>query len=110
VQALTGNFLDPRMRRPGRHLKLQLAVFDIELTRPLLLRLERLEQLARPVLGGHHTQRANDDDQEKDHVETEHYSFSATRITALRARGLAAISAAVGLMALPTRRSFGFGN
>ena len=87
-----------------------MPIFNVQLTHPLMLAFQRLEELARSVLGGHGAQCANDGDQEKDHVETDHYSFSATRITALRARGLAAISRADGLIALPTRRSFGFGS
>ena len=37
MQAVASNFLDTRMRRPGRHFKLQLAVFDIQLTRVIKL-------------------------------------------------------------------------
>ena len=89
---------------------MQLTKLDIKLTRPLLLAFQSLKELARPVLRGDDTQRTNDDDQEKGHVESNHQIFSATRITALRARGLAATSAAEGLIILPIRRSLGVGN
>ena len=98
------------MRRPSREFELQLAILDIQLTHPLLLPLQTLKELARAVLGGDHTQRANNHNQKKKHIYANHYSFSATRITALRARGLARISATEGLICLPTKRSFGFGN
>ena len=84
------------MHRPGALLELQLPPLDVELLRALLLALELGEQLARLVLRGDEAERAGDQQREQDEVEPRHLrrsaALSATRRTALRARGLAATS------------------
>src|SRR5690606_31968196 len=99
------------MHRPRALLKLQLAVLDLVLPGDLLFLLQFDEQLARLVLRGDDDQRAGHEDAGKDQVDLDHAaSLSATRMTALRARGLDATSASEGYTGLPTSFSFGLGS
>ena len=93
------------MQGPGARLELQLAVLDLERLRARLLALELGEELPRLVLGGDEPERAGDENREQAEVQLDHASGSirsgdgcarsdhagrsATRMTALRARGLA---------------------
>src|SRR6185436_18243716 len=109
------------MQAPGARLELELAVLDVEIARTRLLELELREELARLLLRGDEPERA---DEEKEEVQLRHASGSiressagssgtevrsATRKTALRARGLAAISRAVGRCGRPMILSGGCG-
>ena len=77
--------------------ELQLAEFDIELPGLLLLASSSWKSLRALCCEVTVPERAEDDEEEQGHVGTQHQHFSATRITALRARGLMATSAALGL-------------
>jgi hypothetical protein len=99
-----GDLLDARVQPPGARLELQLAEFDVERAAALLLALERGEELTRLVLRGDEPERADDENQacfSSSGFRTAPLR-SATRSVALRARGLAAISAAEARRALPT--------
>src|SRR5689334_16707972 len=102
------------MRRPGARLELQLTPLDVNLIGEVLLFLQLDVELARLMLGSDQTECAGDQRGEQHEIEPGHHRagpsvLSAIRMTALRARGLAAISASVGFIALPMRRRPGCG-
>ena len=97
LQIIRRNFLDPGVHGPGALLELQLPVFDFQLPGLVLLFLQFHEQFSCLVLRGDQGQRADHEDSGQRGIEPDHCAtLSATRMTALRARGLAAISASVG--------------
>lgn len=97
LQIIRRDFLHPGVHGPGALLELQLPVFDLQLPGLVLLFLQFHEQFSGFVLRSDQGQRANDENSSQRGIEPDHCAtLSATRITALRARGLAVISASVG--------------
>ena len=111
LQIVGRDFLYPGMHCPGTLLKLQLSVFDFELPSLILLLLQFDEQLSRLVLRRDQGQRADNEDARQYGIELDHgATLSATRMTALRARGFAVTSSSLGKIGLPTSFMRGFGN
>ena len=97
LQIIGRDFLYSGMHRPGALLMLQLSVFDFQLPGLILLYLQFDEQLSRVVLRRDQSQCADDQNSRQHRIESDHGAiFSATRITALRARGFAATSSLLG--------------
>jgi hypothetical protein len=91
------------MHRPGALLELQLPVLDFEALGQFLLPLQFNEQLSGLVLGSHQCKGACHQNAGERCVQARHAPLlSATRITALRARGFAATSRSDGYTGLPT--------
>src|SRR5690606_33843856 len=90
---------------PGRLLQLQAAEFDVELVARLVQPVEGDEGEPVLVAVAHHQQRGRhvgDHQHREQHVAVHAASLSATRSTALRARGFAASSASPAFCAPPT--------
>ena len=81
----------------SQHKARKLSVFDFEQPGSILLLLQFDEQLSRLVLRGDQRQCADHQNSGQHRIEPDHgAALSATRITALRARGFAVTSSSVG--------------
>src|SRR5690606_20488282 len=109
AQAFARDLIDTVALGPGGLLQLQPAELDVEVVAGLLQPGQLLEQLAVHVAHVHHTNprgdRAGQQDDEQQAAHAVTASFSATRNTALRARGLTASSASSARMAPPMANS-----
>src|SRR5690554_7988029 len=117
AQLPVGNAFHPAVSSPGALFQHQTAPFSLRFLPLLHLARQLVEQLTAPVSAVGHSQGGHQGeapDQQQPaaaggqagaggigSIRRAHQRFSATRNTALRARGLAVISAAEGLMALP---------
>src|SRR5687768_9306165 len=111
AQSDARGLLDATVRSPGALFELQLTPLDLERIALAVEALQLNEAAARLVLGRHdgdcrHAERQRQQRDSHFHCHAHAGRLSATRSTALRARGLAAISSADGWIARPMRWSF----